>query len=275
MPLAAFASLHPRFDAASGLLELELDHGKANEIGTEALTAFEALCAWVEAEDAVACVSTTSRKRTAKGNPIFVSGADVRERIGWPPERIRAHVERQRALMARIRTLPVFTVVLSTGATLGWGLEYCLACDYVLAAPEAFFALPETGLGIIPGAGGTALLAERIGLAQALRLGCTGERLDAAEAKRIGLVDEIATDIDAGLERIRALAALLRRRSPTAVATFKQVVLAGLGRPLAERLDLEARGYHHTVETGDAEQGRATFGSDVAPTWSKRRTSDL
>src|SRR5690606_7592705 len=113
-------------------------------------------------------ICTTSRRCSAKGKALFIAGADVRERVGWSPERTSQHLARQRAIMMRVRHLPVFCVALSAGATLGWGVEFCLSCDYVLATPTSSFALPETGLGIVPGAGGTALLAERVGLAQAL-----------------------------------------------------------------------------------------------------------
>jgi enoyl-CoA hydratase/carnithine racemase len=276
MDLSRIAALHPAHDPELRLLVLELDHGKANEIGTPQLDAFEALCELLEASDEVACMCTTSRRVSARGTPIFISGANVSERVGWPDERVKAHVVRQRELMRRLRHAPLFTVVLSHGVTLGWGAEYLLTADYCLATPGARFGLPETGLGILPGARGTAELALHVGPAQALRLGCTGEEIDAAEALRIGLVHETVADLEAGLERVRGLARRLRLRSPTAVAAFKRGLLAALGQPEAQRLAVEAAAYERCVDTGEAAIGRAAFSAGRAgsegPPWGPRRT---
>lgn len=274
MDLTPIAALHPTLDPERRLLVLSLDHGKANEMGSEQLDALTRLCGLLEGDGSVICLCTTSRRVSGKGTPIFISGANVTERVGWDDERIKAHVLRQRELMRRLRRLPLFHVVLSHGVTLGWGTEYLLTADYALATPTASFGLPETGLGILPGARGTAELASLVGPAQALRLGCTGETLDAEEARRIGLVQESVADLDAGLRRVQALAERLRQRSPTAVAAFKRALLDGLGQPEAVRLDLERRAYEHTVDTGEAAIGRAGFAAirdGNAPDWGPRR----
>jgi enoyl-CoA hydratase/carnithine racemase len=274
MDLTPIAALHPRLDAERQLLILELDHGKANEIGSEQLAAFEALCAWLESSRdlAITCLCTTSRRVSASGKPIFISGANVTERVGWDDARVKAHVIRQRKLMQRLRRLPLFNVALSTGITLGWGTEYMLTADYPMATSTASFALPETGLGIIPGARGTAELASLIGPAHALRLGCTGDSIDAREAARIGLVAELVPDLDAGLARVETFAEQLRRRSPLAVASFKSALLDGLGRNEPERIDLEEAAYERCVDLGEAAIGRSSF-ADIrdgkTPAWGK------
>ncbi|MCX4247945.1 enoyl-CoA hydratase/isomerase family protein [Paraliomyxa miuraensis] len=274
MDLGPIAALHPTLDSPRRLLVLQLEHGKANEMGSEQLDALAALCTLLEADPSVSCLCTTSRRVSSKGKPIFIAGANVTERVGWDDDRVKAHVLRQRELMRRLRRLPLFHVVLSHGVTLGWGAEYVLTADYALATPTASFGLPETGLGILPGARGTAELALLVGPAQALRLGCTGETIDAAEAHRIGLVQELVSDVDAGLARVQALADHLCKRSPTAVAAFKQALLDGLGQPEAVRLDLERRAYEHTVDTGEAAIGRASFAAirdGQVPAWGPRR----
>lgn len=274
MDLTPIAALHPTVDPERRLLVLTLEHGKANEMGSVELDALTRLCGLLEGDASVRCLCTTSRRVSSKGTPIFISGANVTERVGWDDERIKAHVLRQRELMRRLRRLPLFHVVLSHGVTLGWGTEYLLTADYALATPTASFGLPETGLGILPGARGTAELAALVGPAQALRLGCTGESIDAEEARRIGLVQETVADLDAGLRRVHALAERLHKRSPTAVAAFKRALLDGLGQPEAVRLDLERRAYEHTVDTGEAAIGRAGFAAirdGKAPEWGPRR----
>ena len=273
MDLAPLGPLRPRLEADRQLLVLDLDHGKANEIGAAQLDAFEALCAALEADPAVTCLCTTSTRRSASGKPIFIAGANVTERVGWDDDRIKAHVLRQRRLMQRLRRLPLFTIALSHGVTLGWGTEFILTADYAIATEDATFGLPETGLGILPGARGTAELALLVGPAQALRLGCTGEVVDGREAARVGLVQEVVADHAAGMERVRALADLLRRRSPTAVAAYKRGVLAALGQPEEVRLEIERRAYERCVDTGEAAIGRAAFDAvraGRAPAWGPR-----
>lgn len=273
MDLAPIAALHPRLDADRQLLVLELDHGKANEMGSEQLAAFERLCALVESQAGISCLCTTSRRLSKRGKPIFIAGANVTERVDWDDARVKAHVIRQRELMRRLRRLPVFNVALSTGVTLGWGAEYMLTADYSLATDTASFGLPETGLGILPGARGTAELATLVGPAHALRLGCTGETIDADEAARIGLIQERVSDIDAGLARVEAMAESLRRRSPLAVAAYKRALIDGLGRSEAERIELEARAYERCVDSGEAAIGRASFAAIRAgetPAWGPR-----
>ena len=274
--LDRIAALHPRLDADRQLLILELDHGKANEMGTAQLDAFAELCALLEdpsREQPITCLCTTSRRVSGSGKPIFIAGANVTERVGWDDERIKAHVIRQRKLMQRLRRLPLFNIALSTGVTLGWGTEYMLTADYSIATRAASFALPETGLGIIPGARGTAELASLVGPAQALRLGCTGESIDANEALRIGLVQELTDDVDSGLARVTALAEQLRRRSPLAITSFKRALLDGLGRSEPERIELEAAAYERCVDSGEAAIGRAAFSEILAgktPAWGRR-----
>ena len=90
-------------------------------------------------------------------------------------------------------------------------------------------------------------------------MGMTGERLDADEALRIRLVDEVATDAEAGMDRAMALADMVSRRSPTAVATYKSAVLAGQELDRAAARDLEGRAYEHCLDSGDAAIGRADF----------------
>lgn len=237
---------------------LELDHGKANEMGSPQLAAFERLVDALPAQGVRALI-TFSKRRSRRGTPIFVAGANVTERTGWSDDAVAAHVRRQRAVLARLRQLPLFHIAVVNGVALGWGTEYLITCDYRIAASEAVFGLPETGLGILPGAGGTSELWSLIGVPQALRLGMTGERIDATEAHRIGLVQELADDVDAGLARAHALAARVARNSPTGVAAFKRGVLASVGQAADARREIEAQAYERCLFSGEAAIGRANF----------------
>jgi enoyl-CoA hydratase/carnithine racemase len=234
---------------------LELDHGKANEMGSEQLRDFEQLCDTLDARALV----TWTKRRSRRGTPIFIAGANVTERQGWTDDQVRAHVRWQRSVLARVRQLPLFHVGVVHGVALGWGTEYLITCDYRIATEEAVFGLPETGLGILPGAGGSSELWSLIGVPQALRLGMTGERISAAEALRIGRVQEVVPALDAALDRARALAARVSRNSPTGVAAFKRAVLGSVGLGIEARREVEATAYEHCVAGGDAAIGRANF----------------
>jgi len=237
---------------------LELSHGKANEMGSDQLDAFESLCDLIEG-GGVQVLITWSKRTSSRGTPIFIAGANVTERKGWSKEQVMAHVRRQRDVLARVRKLPLFHIAVINGVSLGWGTEFTITCDYRIACEGSKFGLPETGLGIIPGAGGTGELWSQIGVPQALRLGMTGERIGPEEALRIGLVQEVAGTVDDGLRRACEIAKLVSRNSPTAVAAFKRGVLAAIGSEGGTRQEIEALAYEHCLETGEANIGRENF----------------
>lgn len=264
---------HLKVERDGPLLRVRFDHGKANEMGSPQIRELERLADLIERPDGPSTMITWSERHSSRGTPIFVAGADVGERKGWSGERIKEHVRWQRRVLGRVRCAPVFHVAVVNGVALGWGTEYCLAADYRIACEVAVFGLPETGLGILPGAGGTSELWSHVGVAHTLRLGMTGERIGAAEALRIGLVQERAVDVAAGLARAEELAAKVATRSPTAIAAFKRAVLASVGQEAPLREEEEARAYEHCVHSGDAAIGRRHFDAvrrGETPPWKAR-----
>ena len=251
------------------IVQIEFDHGKANEMGLQQLKEFEELCDKIENGDFRALISF-SKRRSSKGTPIFVAGANVTERVGWTRDQVAAHVRYQRLVLRRVRALPLFHVAVINGVALGWGTEFALTSDYRIGCEESRYGLPETGLGILPGAGGTSELWTHIGLPQALRLGMTGERIGSEEAQRIGLIQERCSSVEAGLQRAMALAHRVSRNSPTAVAAFKAGLLASVGMSEADRVEVEARAYEHCLDSGEAAIGRENFSKireGEAPPW--------
>jgi enoyl-CoA hydratase/carnithine racemase len=258
-----FGRLKVGLDANGRVLRLEFDHGKVNEMGAAEIGEFEQICARVPSSEVRAIVST-SRRRSRSGKSIFVAGANVTERLDWSDDQVKRHVRWQRDTLAALRRLPVFHVCVVDGLALGWGTEYLLTADYVIAGPNARMALPETGLGILPGAGGTSELWATVGPGHALRLGMTGEQIDAAEAVRVGLAHETADSLDEGIERALALASKAAMKSPTALAAFKAGVLEAMGREASARRETEALAYEACVDGGDATIGRVHFSDVVA-----------
>jgi enoyl-CoA hydratase len=253
-----YEHLHIDTTDDGALLHLRFDHGKANEMGRAQVAELARLVALLERGPVRALVSWSDRA-TASGTRVFSAGADVRERRDWDEPSVLLHVRGQRRTLRRLALAPVFHACVIDGLALGWGTEFALSADYVIAGPNARFGLPETGLGIVPGAGGTAHLATRVGTGQALRLGMTGEIIDADEALRIGLVHERCDSAQEAMERALALARRAASRSHTAVAAYKAAVRGGLGLPGDERDGLEERAYEHCVRTGEAARGRQAF----------------
>ena len=253
-----FDPLHVSQEEDARLVLLRFHHGKANEMGRPALEALDRVVDLLEDGSARALLSWSDR-RTGKGTPVFSAGADVKERARWTDAEVLRHLDFQRRVMVRLAAAPVLHVCVVDGAALGWGTEYALAADYAVAGPLARFGLPETGLGIVPGAGGTARLAARVGLAHALRLALTGEVVDASEAARIGLVQEVAPTSEVALLRAREMALRACRRSPTALAACKAAMRGARSDADALALHLEGRAYEHCVRTGEAARGRAGF----------------
>ena len=142
---------------------------------------------------------------------------------------------------------------------MGWGTEFLLTADYRITTPNATFGLPETGLGILPGAGGTSELWMEIGIAHALRLGMAGERIGSQEATRIGLTQESVDNWEMGRQRATQLMQSALTRSPTAAAAFKSALLQSKGLDTQQRVEREGQAYNHCVDTGEAQIGRQHF----------------
>lgn len=254
-----YEHLHVHRTHEGRVVHLRFEHGKANEVGRDVLHELERLATELHEDPVAVALITWSERTSRRGTPIFVAGANVTERVGWDDAQVKVHVGWQRSVLAKLGDAPVFHVVVVQGVALGWGTEYLLTGDYAIATDAAVFGLPETGLGILPGAGGTTELQRRIGPSHALRLGMTGERINADEAARIGLVQERVADVPDALERAVELAGLAAKRSPSALKALKGALKASQGVSGADRRVLEAQAYERCVDLGEAAIGREYF----------------
>jgi enoyl-CoA hydratase/carnithine racemase len=172
--------------------------------------------------------------------PAFSTGGDVSEFGSAPSPTIARWVRFRRDVWGRLRALPIPTVAAVRGYAVGGGLEMVLLCDIAVAADDARFCLPETGLGMIPGVAGTQTASRRLGPGWALDLCLTGRWIDAKEALLIGLVAEVvprASLVHAAGAMARQLSRIPRERA----AIAKLAVLEGLELPLCEGLATERR----------------------------------
>jgi len=217
-------------------------------------TGLPALLAQLDQDDACAAILLTGA-----GERGFCAGADIKEgrAIGTSVQ------ERQRLAgnpwIDRVAGTTKPVVAALHGYCLGGGLELALACDIRIAAPGATFGLPETGLGLIPGGGGTQRLPRLIGLGRALDMMLTGERIDAQEALRIGLVSRLVADRSTLLAEGRAIAARIAARPPAASAYAKEAARAGIEMDLQAGLTLEKTLFSLLMSTTDRAEAALAF----------------
>src|SRR3954454_22784229 len=166
---------------------VRLDNPKVNALSMALLRQLEDAANALTDDPAGAVVVTG-------GDRLFAAGADISE-FGGPDEAERIGDLFLRALGA-IADIPRATIAAVSGVALGGGCELALACDFRIASTRARFGQPEILLGIIPGGGGTQRLARLIGPARAKDMIFTGRQVDADEALRIGLVDEVVPAAD-------------------------------------------------------------------------------
>ena len=196
----------------------------------------------------------------------FCVGADLKERRGFDEDDLRRQRLVFQETFAALREMPVPVIAAVEGFALGGGCELALCCDLIIASASAVFALPEVGLGLIPGGGGTQLLPRRIGLNRAADLVFTGRKVDAEEALRIGLIDRLVPE---GAARTSALSS--PRKSPPIPRSACVLPSARSGRawtstwPAAWRS--RAGRWEEAAFSADRIEGIEAFNLRRAPRW--------
>jgi enoyl-CoA hydratase/carnithine racemase len=205
----------------------------------------------------------------AEGDRAFCVGADLKERnrlddAGWLRNRILI-----RALFESLRAVPQPTIASVFGFALGGGFELALSCDLIVASDDAVFGLPETRVGIVPGGGGTQLLARRVGLARAKDIVLAGRRISADEGLAWGLVNRVAPR-DGLARATRELADEVCANSPVGVREAKRAIDRGFDVSIDEAIDLEDLAWRRAVASEDRREGIAAFNERREPRWRNR-----
>ncbi|MFA7459509.1 MAG: enoyl-CoA hydratase-related protein [Trueperaceae bacterium] len=193
----------------------------------------------------------------------FVAGADIAElqQLSDPFAGREAALIGQEVMNA-LAALPFPTVAAINGFALGGGLELALAADMRVASTSAKLGLPEVGLGLIPGYGGTQRLPRLVGKGFAFELIFTGRHVSAEEALQMGLVNRVADDaLATALELAKAAA----KNAPVALGLAKEAVVRGLDLTLAEGLEVEADMFGLVTTTADMREGTSAFLEKRAP----------
>ncbi|MGE0352911.1 MAG: enoyl-CoA hydratase/isomerase family protein [Gemmatimonadales bacterium] len=194
---------------------------------------------------------------TGAGDKAFVAGADIGEFEGRTPvDQFR--VMQAPTIFEAVDAFPKPVIAMINGFALGGGCELALACDIRIAADSAKLGQPEVNLGIIPGGGGTQRLPRLVGLGTAFKLLYTGELISAAEALRIGLVDEVVPAAELR-ERVMALAGTIAEKSPVALQLIKEAVRASVRGSLDEGLRQETTLFGIAFASQDKAEGVKAF----------------
>ncbi|MFK4067253.1 enoyl-CoA hydratase/isomerase family protein [Streptomyces sp. NPDC029674] len=244
------------------VVELVLDRPKAmNAVSSEMARSIAAACAALcDDPDARVVVLTSTHERA------FCVGADLKERNSFSDAELRRQRPTTRASYTGVLELPMPTVAAVHGFALGGGFELALSCDMIVADPTAVVGLPEVSVGVIPGGGGTQLLPRRVGAARAAELIFSARRVEAAEARELGLVDLLVAEGEARTEAL-ALGARIAANSPVGLRAAKRALRLGHGLDLRAGLEVEDAAWRTVAFSGDRAEGVAAFNEKRKPEW--------
>jgi enoyl-CoA hydratase len=195
---------------------------------------------------------------TGAGDKAFIAGADIGELANVTAVEAQKSSSYGQAVLDLIEDLGKPVIAAINGFALGGGCETAMACTVRVASENAKFGQPEVKLGVIPGGGGTQRLPRLVGKGRALQLILSGEMIDAQEAHRIGLVNEVVPAADL-ITRAEAILKQIFANAPIAVKFTLEAVNKGLETSLAEGLSLEAALFGLCAGTEDKKEGTQAF----------------
>lgn len=238
-----------------------IDNPPANTWTPESLGAMEALVAELGANREVRAAVITGA-----GSKFFSAGADL-ERFRGDKASARQFIQRFGAAFGALMESRIVTIAAINGYAMGGGLECALACDIRIAEEHAQMALPEPAVGLLPGGCGTQNLPWLVGEGWAKRMILTNERVDAATALRIGLVEEVVPK-GQGLEAAIKMAERVAGLSPRAITYCKDLIHnARNGMPRREGLEAERERFVDLFDHGDRMEGVSAFLEKRKPQW--------
>jgi enoyl-CoA hydratase len=229
-----------------------------NALSDELMDALLAALRQLDADDAVRCIVVGGSERA------FAAGADIAELARTSP--IELYESRRIERWDEIRALRTPLVAAVSGFCLGGGCELALACDLIVASETARFGQPETGLGLIPGAGGTQRLTRAVGKALAMDVILSGRFLSAREALAAGLVARVVMR-EAWLEEAKRVARDIAAKGPVATRLAKDGVDRAYEGPLSLGIDYERRLLALALASEDAREGLTAFLEKREPEW--------
>ena len=252
-----------RYELRPPIAVVTLDRPKVlNALNHLSMTELEQVFLDIRQNDAIRAVLLTGA-----GEKAFVAGADIGELATLSPLEGEQVAIRGQRIFNLIENCGKPVIACINGFALGGGCELALACTLRIASSNARLGQPEVKIGIIPGYGGTQRLPRLIGKGAALKMILTGEAISAAEALRLGLVDEVV-EPDQLLPRAEQIAQTIAGMAPLAIRDAIRAVNSGYDLPLASGLELEASLFGLACSTSDKTEGTRAFLEKRAPNWS-------
>lgn len=249
---------------AGAVAEIELANPPLNLVTTRLTSELGEALTTVADDPDVRVVIVADRSDRA-----FCAGSDVGEFADHHGRVAERKLLREGHVYRQLATLPVPTIAAIEGPCLGGGLELALCCDLRVAAEGARLGLPEAGLGVIPGSGGTQRLPRVVGPARAKELVFTGEVLGAADAERIGLVTRAVPRGEAR-DEARRLAGRMAARGPVALREAKRLIDLAVETTLDAGLAAELDASERVFRSDDALEGAEAFLAKRPPTFRGR-----
>ncbi len=201
---------------------------------------------------------------TGAGEKAFVAGTDIVEMEKLSSFEAREFAGSARRAIDKVASLNRPVIAAINGFALGGGCELAMACDIRIASEKAKMGQPETGLGIIPGSGGTQRLPRLVGLSKAKQLVFTGEIIDAKTALDIGLVDKVVAP-DLLMEEARKMASVIAGKPKIALAVAKKAMNSGMDMALQDGLSYEIECFAQCFATQDQKEGMRAFSEKRKP----------
>jgi enoyl-CoA hydratase/carnithine racemase len=232
-----------------------------NALSTDQLRRLTSAATELAADEHVSVVIISSALERA-----FCVGADLNERRNFDNDDLRRQRLVVRETFTALLELPVPVIAAVDGFALGGGCEVALCCDLIIASASAVFGLPEVGLGLVPGGGGTQLLPRRIGVNSAADLVFTGRRVAADEALRMGLADRLVPE-GAARNSAQELANEIAAKSPISLRAAKRALRQGVHVDLATGLEIESRAWDEAAFSADRVEGIEAFNQRRTAQW--------
>lgn len=236
---------------------------RANSLSRATLLALGALT-----REALSNPSVRAIVITGSGDKAFCAGADLKERQGMTENDVRVQVALYRSELGPLDRSPKPVIAAINGVALGGGLELALLCDLRVAAAHATFALPETTLGIIPGAGGTQRLPRIVGEARAKEMILLGRKIDAERALAWGLINHLVPAGTSLLEATLAYIAPIAEGAPIAQAAALEAMGFAADTSLELGMELEKVSYDKTLVSADRLEALRAFAEKRKPVFS-------
>ncbi|NBW83070.1 crotonase [bacterium] len=192
------------------------------------------------------------------GEKAFIAGADIKEMINLTPQQAKDFSHFGQQVFHSLSNLPQVVIAQVQGFSLGGGLECALAADFIIASRLAKFGLPEVGLGLIPGFGGTQRLVQRIGYARALEWMTSAEKYSAETASSLGLLNRVVNPEELA-SSVESLARAIAAQGPSAVRAAKQCARAASQNVGDSGFELEAHLFGARFGSAESREGLAAF----------------